>query len=102
MSALECAAEPIMLRVFGGVDLARWSAKTAINLSYTTPQGAAVPRQACRSLHPDYHGAARFGFFYSKISSDPPLDNGHLQVVYGSELGLIWSEIAGTPGFVPE
>jgi hypothetical protein len=108
MSVLEDTVEPIMLRVFGGVDvdllstsemeiLARWTAKTAITLSYATPQNAPVPLQASSSLHPDHQGSVRFGFFYAKITSDPPLDNGHLQVVYGSELPLIGSEeIAGT------
>ncbi len=108
MSALENAVEPIMVRVFGGVDvdqlsapeleiLAQWTAKTAITLSYATPHHAPVPLQASCSLHPDYHGPVRFGFFYSKITADQTLENGHLQLVYGSELGLIGTEeIPGT------
>jgi hypothetical protein len=74
MSALEDAVEPIVLRVFGGVDvdllsisemeiLASWTAKTAITLSYSTPQNAPVPMQASSSLHPYYQGPVRFGFF---------------------------------------
>jgi len=108
MSSLETTVEPIMLRVFGGVDVnelsardlktvARWAAKTAITLSYATPQHAPVPLQASRSLHPDYHGPVRFGFLYSKITADRTLENGHLQVVYGNEIGLVGTtEIAGT------
>jgi hypothetical protein len=108
MSSLETAVEPIMLRVFGGVDvdqlsardlktMARWAAKTAITLSYATPQDAPVPLQASHSLHPDYHGPVRFGFLYSKITADRTLENGHLQVVYGKEIGLVGTtEIAGT------
>jgi hypothetical protein len=107
MSALEVAVEPIMLRVFSGIDIdqlspaeiqtvARWAAKTAITLSYATPQNAPVPLQASHSLHPDYRGPVRFGFFYSKITADRTLENGYLQVVYGEELGLIGTqEIAG-------
>lgn len=108
MSSLENAVEPIVLKIFGGVDLdelcgddleivARWTAKTAITLSYATPQHAPVPVQASRSLHPDYHGPVRFGFFYSKITADRTLENGHLQVVYGAELGLVGTaEVPGT------
>lgn len=107
MSALESAVAPILERVFAGIDLdelsdseleilARWTAKTAITLSYATPQKAQVPLQASRSLHPDYQGPVRFGFFYSKITAEPPLENGHVQVLYGGELGLIGTEISGT------
>jgi len=75
--------EPIMRRVFAGTDidqlqpaeletLARWAAKTAITLSYATPQHAPVPLLASRSLHPAGHEPPRFGFFYSKISADGP------------------------------
>ena len=107
MSDLEVAVEPIMLRVFGGVDidqlssaeiqiLARWAAKTAIALSYATPQNAPIPLQASHSLHPDYQGPVRFGFFYSMITADRKLESSYLQVVYGEELGLIGTqEIAG-------
>ena len=77
--------------------LARWTAKTAITLSYTTPRHAPVPLQASHSLHPDYQGPVRFGFFYSKIKADRMLESGHLQLVYGTELGLVGTEeIAGT------
>jgi hypothetical protein len=77
--------------------LARWTAKTAITLSYTIPRRAPVPVQASRSLHPDYQRPVRFGFFYSKIKADRMLENGHLQLVYGTELGLVdTEEIAGT------
>jgi len=108
MSALEIAIEPVMLRIFGGVEVdqlsdmevqlvARWTAKTAITLSYATPQNTPVPQQASRSLHPDYHGPVRFGLFYSKITADRTLENGYLQIVYGREIGLIGTEeIAGT------
>jgi hypothetical protein len=108
MSSLETAVEPIMRRVFAGTDvdqlppveletLARWTAKTAITLSYATPQHAPVPLLASQSLHPTYHGPPRFAFFYSKISADGKLDNGHLQVVYGSEVPVVGSkEVAGT------
>jgi hypothetical protein len=107
MSALETAVEPIMARLFDKTDvdqlsqfelaiLARWTAKTAITLSYATPRHAPVPLQASHSLHPDYHGPVRFGFFYSKLSADRTLENGHLQLVYGSELGVVGEEIAGT------
>lgn len=108
MRTLEHAVEPIMERLFADTDVdnlsaseketvARWTAKTAITLSYATPQHAPVPTQASRSLHPDYHGAICFGFFYSKITADRTLENGHLQVVYGSELGLVGTaEIPGT------
>jgi hypothetical protein len=108
MSLLETTVEPIMQRVFGGMDvdelsndelkiLAEWTAKTAIALSYATPRHAPVPLQASHSLHPDYHGPVRFGFFYSKITADRTLENGHLQVVYGGEIGLVGTpEVAGT------
>lgn len=79
MSRLENAVEPIMKRMFDKTDadqlsepelaiLARWTAKTAITLSYATPQQKPVPLQASHSLHPDYRGRARFGFFYSKMN----------------------------------
>jgi len=108
MSTLEGAVDPIMTRLFDKTDvdqlsdselaiLARWTAKTAITLSYTTPRNAPVPLQASHSLHPDYQGPVRFGFFYSKINADRMLENGHLQLVYGAELGLVGTEeIAGT------
>jgi len=107
MSALETAVEPIMIRLFDNTDvdelleaeraiLARWTAKTAITLSYATPRHAPVPLQASRSLHPDYQGPVRFGFFYSKLTADRTLENGHLQLVYGTEIGLVGNEIAGT------
>jgi len=108
MSSLETAVEPLMVRIFGEADVdelsgsevdtvARWTAKTAITLSYATPQHAPVPLQASHSLHPDYQGPVRFGFFYSKITADRTLENGHLQVVYGRELGLVGTpEVAGT------
>jgi hypothetical protein len=108
MSSLETTVEPIMLRVFGGIDVdqlsgrdlktvARWAAKTAITLSYATPQHAPVPLHASRSLHPDYQGPVRFGFLYSKIMADRALENGHIKVVYGKEIGLVGTaEIAGT------
>jgi hypothetical protein len=108
MSALETAVEPIIVRLFNGTDahelstadleiLARWTAKTAITLSYTTPQQAPVPLQASHSLHPDYRGPVRFGFFYSKMNwQGRILENGHLQLVYGSELGLVGTD--ETPG----
>jgi hypothetical protein len=97
-----------MTRVFGGIDvdqlsdaelriLARWTAKTAVTLSHATPQNAPVPLQASRSLHPDDHGPVRFALFYSKITADRTLENGFLQIVYGSELGLVGSgEVPGT------
>ena len=48
-------------------------------------------------MHPDYQGPVRFGFFYSKINADRMLENGHLQLVYGTELRLVGTEeIAGT------
>jgi hypothetical protein len=108
MSTLEGAVDPIMTRLFDKTDvdqlsdselaiLAQWTAKTAITLSYTTPRHAPVPVQASHSLHPDYQGPVRFGFFYSKIKADRMLENGHLQLVYGTELGLVGTEeIAGT------
>lgn len=108
MSALENVVEPIMEGLFADADvddlsaseiqtIARWAAKTAITLSYATPQHAPVPSQASHSIHPDYHGPLRFGFFYSKITADRQLENGHLQVVYGTELGLVGTtEIPGT------
>ena len=108
MSSLETAVEPVMRRVFAGTDvdrlppaeletLARWTAKTAITLSYATPQHASVPLLASRSLHPADHGPRRFAFFYSKISADGPLDNGHLQVGYGAEIPLVGTnEVSGT------
>lgn len=108
MSMLETAVEPILQRVFRGVDVdqlddseiktvALWTAKTAVTLSYTTPSQAHVPLQASQSLHPDYRGPVRFGFFYSKIKADRDLENGHLQVVYGTELGIVGtSQVPGT------
>jgi hypothetical protein len=106
MSKLETAVAPILERIFTGTDvdelsdselelLARWTAKTAITLSYATPQQAQIPLQASHSLHPDYRGSVHFGFFYAKITADPPLESRHLQVLYGSELGLV-GEVAGT------
>ena len=108
MSTMETAVEPILQRVFGGIDvdqmhdseiktLAAWTAKTAVTLSYITPSQAHVPLQASHSLHPDYRGRVRFGFFYSKIKADRDLENGHLQIVYGGEIGLIGtSQVPGT------
>jgi hypothetical protein len=109
MSRLENTVEPIMKRMFDKTDadqlsepelavLARWTAKTAITLSYTTPQQMPVPLQASHSLHPDYRGPVRFGFFYCKMNwQGRVLENGHLQLVYGSELGLVGTdEIPGT------
>jgi hypothetical protein len=109
MSELEVAVEPIMSAVLQGIDVdelgdpelkivAKWSAKTAITLSYTTPQNARVPVQASRSLHPVYSGPeVRFAFFYSRLLADTPLENGHLQVVYGGEVGLVGTdEVPGT------
>lgn len=108
MRSLEHAVEQIMERLFAETDVddlsapeketvARWTAKTAITLSYATPQHARVPLHASHSLHPDYRGPVRFGFFYSKITADRTLENGHLQVVYGKELGLVGTkEIPGT------
>jgi len=109
MSDLEVAVEPIMRAIFQGKDVdelgdpelkvvAKWSAKTAITLSYTTPQKARVPAQASRSLHPAYGGPeVRFVFFYSRLLADRRLENGHLQVVYGGEVGLVGTdEVPGT------
>jgi hypothetical protein len=96
-----------MRRVFAGTDvdqlqpteletLARWTAKTAITLSYATPQHAPVPLLASHSLHPADRGPRRFAFFYSKISADGTLENGHLQVAYGAEIPLMGTnEVAG-------
>ncbi len=106
MHELEGVVEPVMKRLFDKTDvdelsapeiatLARWTAKTAITLSYATPRNAPVPLQASHSLHPDYHGPVRFGFFYSKLKADRTLENGYLQIVYGSELGLVGT--AGDP-----
>jgi hypothetical protein len=106
MSKLETVVAPILERIFSGTDvdelsdseleiLARWTAKTAITLSYATPQQAQIPLQASHSLHPDYRGPVCFGFFYAKITADPPLENGHLQVLYGTDLGFV-GEAAGT------
>ncbi len=108
MSTLETSVEPILKRVFAGVDvdelddgdlktLAVWTAKTAVTLSYATPSKAHVPLQASHSLHPDRRGPVHFGFFYAKITADRDLENGHLQVVYGTEIGLIGtSQVPGT------
>lgn len=108
MSESETAVQPILQRVLSGVDvdqlddsdlktLAAWTAKTAVALSYTTPSQAHVPLQASHSLHPGYNGPVRFGFFYSKIKADRDLENGHMQVVYGPEVGLInTSQVPGT------
>lgn len=108
MSTLEASVEPILKRVFAGVDvddlddgdlktLAVWTAKTAVTLSYLTPSQAHVPLQASHSLHPAYGGPVRFGFFYSKIKADRDLENGHLQVLYGAEIGLVGSsQLSGT------
>ncbi len=48
------------------------------------------------SLHPADRGPRRFAFFYSKISADGTLENGHLQVAYGAEIPLMGTnEVAG-------
>lgn len=108
MSDLEMRVDPILRRLQATDDLnllqdteietlARWTGKTAVTLSYATPQQAHVPQQAAFSLHPESRCAPRLRLFYSRIYADRTLEGGFLQVVYGSELGLLGTnEVAAT------
>ncbi len=108
MSRLETNIAPLVQRLMGGEDirrlsneeielLARWTGKTAAVLSHVTPQLARVPRLASLSLHPDASVAPKMRFFYSQISADLTLEGGFLQLVYGSEVGLVGTaELPGT------
>ena len=103
MSDLEVAIEPVIQRLVHGEPvgslgppeielLARWVGKTAAVLSHVTPQLAKVPIHASRSLHPSSAVRPRCRVFYCKISADITLEGGFLQLVYGSELGLVGTE----------
>jgi hypothetical protein len=100
MSRLETGMAPIVQRILAGEDIdgfsydeieliARWAGKTTAVVSHVTPQLARVPRFASMSLHPKSDVRPRMRFFYSKISADLTLEGGFLQLVYGSELGLV-------------
>lgn len=95
MEELETRTDPLAQRLFAGEDirdftspeietLARWTAKTAAALSYTTPQQKHVPKSACRSLHPSSPGSPQFRFFYGSISGNINLEGGHFQLEYGN------------------
>jgi hypothetical protein len=103
MSDLEVAIEPAVERLIQGQPIgtftpaevesfARWSGKTAAVLSHVTPQLARVPIQASLSVRPSSTERPRFRVFYCKISADITLEGGFLQLVYGSELGLVGTE----------
>lgn len=108
MSRLETNVAPIVQRLVDGEDirefsneeielLARWAGKTAAVLSHVTPQLARVPRPASLSLHPNAGVTPKMRFFYSQITADLTLEGGFLQLVYGSELGLVGTaELSGT------
>ena len=103
MSQLETDIAPIVQRLVAGEDigrfsndeielLARWAGKTVAVLSHVTPQLARVPRGASVSLHPKANVTPKMRFFYSQIKADLTLEGGFLQLVYGSELGLVGTE----------
>jgi len=108
MSQLETEVAPIVQRLTSGEDirtfsdpetetLARWAAKTATVISHVTPQLQRVPRQASMSIHPDRRLAPKSRVFYCEIRADLTLEGGFVQLVYGSELGLVGTkELAGT------
>ena len=108
MSQLETDVTPLVQRLTAGEDirtfskpevetLARWAAKTAAALSHVTPQLQRVPKHASMSLHPDRRVAPKYRVFYSQIKADLTLEGGFLQLVYGSELGLVGTnELPGT------
>lgn len=108
MSKLETDIAPIVKRLTDGEDIngfackeweliARWTGKTASVLSHVTPQLARVPRSTSLSLHPNSEVRPRMRFFYSQIKADMVLEGGFLQIVYGSELGLVGTgEVPGT------
>jgi hypothetical protein len=100
MEQLETAVDPLIQRLAekGDIEsfspqeveiLARWTGKTAVVLSYVTPEKNPVPQIAAHSLHPDSPVRPSLRFFYASIKSDFTLEGGFLQLVYGSELGLI-------------
>ena len=107
MSTMEESVAPVIRGITSGRNieclskpeielLARWTGKTAVVLSHVTPQLQRVPMQASKSLHPrSEHPKLRF--FYSKIEAHSTLECGFLQLVYGSEIGLVGTdELPGT------
>ncbi len=100
MEQLETAVDPLIQRLIEKDDiesfspeevqiLARWTGKTAVVLSHVTPEKDRVPHVMARSIHPDSPVRPRLRFFYGSIKADFTLEGGFLQLVYGSELGLI-------------
>jgi len=108
MSQLEVNVVPIVQRLVAGEEvrafsdadvelLARWAAKTAAVLSYVMPQLNRVPKDARMSVHPDRRSAPKFRFFHTRIAADMALEGGFLQLLYGSEVGLVGTnELPGT------
>ena len=108
MATLEESVAPLFQRLIAGETadkfsnaevefLARWTGKTAAVLSYATPQRARVPRYASRTLRPGSTSPPKMAFFYSHIAADVTLEGGYLQLIYGTEIGLVGTdEVPGT------
>jgi hypothetical protein len=108
MARLEGSVAPLFRRLKAGETadtfdnaeiqlLASWTGKTAAVLSYVTPQLARVPRIASVSLHPASIASPKMAFFYSHIAADVTLEGGYLQLIYGTEIGLVETdEVPGT------
>jgi len=108
MSDLEVKVAPIADRLVEKDDagsmslteieiLARWAGKTAVVLSYLTPNQEIVPAKMRHSLHPNSRMRPMLTFFYSRIKTDFTLEGGFMQLTYGDELGLVGTdELPGT------
>jgi hypothetical protein len=108
MEQLETAVDPLIQRLMDKDDiknlspeeieiLARWAGKTAVVLSHITTEKDPVPNTTARSIHPDSPVRPKLRFLYGSVKTDFTLEGGFLQLVYGSELGLInTDEVPGT------